>query len=87
MPTELELQIEALQAELVVVRAAVIKAYSGSEYEIASGNSRRRLKRQDIGVLTKRQAELELAIGRLTGCGTRGISHGVVVDGNSPLNT
>lgn len=71
MPT-----LDELQAELTQVNAAYSAALTGQEYEIESGPSRRKLKRQSIDALLKRKAELELAIGRLSGCG-RGITHGV----------
>ena len=60
MPT-----LEELLAELAQVKAAVSAAYTGSEYEIADGQSKRRLKRQDLSVLLKRKNELEIAVGRL----------------------
>ena len=77
MPT----QLETLQAELETVQRAVNAAYSGEEYEISSGGSRRRLKRQSLSVLLARKSELELSISRLSppadGSG-KGIRHGVV---------
>lgn len=82
MPT----QLESLQTELETVTRAVNAAYSGSEYEITSGGTRRRLKRQDLPVLLARKAELELSIARLDANGSRGASFGVVVDSNSCLN-
>jgi hypothetical protein len=83
MPTPLE----TLTAELEAVTKAVNAAYSGAEYEIVSGGTRRRLKRQDLSLLLRRKAELELSIGRLGGTVSGGgISYGVVVDSNSCLN-
>ena len=84
--TRMPTQLETLQAELETVTRAVNKAYSGAEYEISSGGTRRRLRRQELTVLLNRKTELELSISRLTGSGSRGVSHGVVVDGNSNLN-
>lgn len=69
--------IEELQAELLQVTAAINAAYSGQEYEIESGGTRRKLKRQPLPVLTKRKAELETSISRLNGTG--GISYGMPV--------
>lgn len=69
--------IEELQAELAQVSAAINAAYSGQEYEIESGGSRRRLKRQPLAVLTKRKSELEASIARLNGTG--GVSYGMPV--------
>lgn len=54
-----------LQDELTQVKAAVTAAYTGAEYEIQDGQTRRRLKRQDLSVLLKRKAELETSIARL----------------------
>ena len=82
MPTPLE----TLTAELEAVTKAVNAAYSGAEYEIVSGGTRRRLKRQDLSLLLRRKAELELSITRLGGTTSGGISYGVVVDSNSCLN-
>lgn len=76
--------LESLQAELVTVNKAVTAAYSGAEYEIASGTSRRKLKRQDLSVLLARKRQLETAIARLDGSATRGPSVGVVVDTAAP---
>lgn len=75
--------LESLQAELVTVNKAVTAAYGGAEYEIASGSSKRRLKRQDLSVLLARKRQLETAIARLEGSG-RGPSVGVVVDTAAP---
>ena len=41
--------LQQLQSELEKVNAAYLAALGGSEYEIESGHSRRRLKRQNIG--------------------------------------
>ena len=83
MPT----QLETLTAELESVTKAVNAAYSGSEYEIVSGGTRRRLKRQDLSLLLRRKSELELSITRLGGTiSGGGIRHGIVVDSNSCLN-
>lgn len=57
--------LTALQDELTQVQAAVTAAYGGAEYEVQDGNTKRRLKRQDLSVLLKRKAELETAIARL----------------------
>jgi len=76
--------LESLQAELATVNKAVTAAYGGAEYEIASGTSRRKLKRQDLSILLARKRELELAIGRMDGTGSRGPSLGVVVDTAAP---
>ena len=70
-------ELERLQAELVQVRSAITAAYSGSEYEIESGQSRRRLKRQSLDALLKRESQLLISIGRIDGTGSRGIRHGV----------
>jgi len=72
-------QIEKLQAELAQVEAAISAAYSGAEYSIDSGNSRRSLKRQSLDVLLRRKGEIELTISRLDGTGARGVRHGVPV--------
>lgn len=69
-------KLEALETELALVKAAILAAYTGQEYEIESGNSRRKLKRQSLEDLAKRQADLELAIARLDG--SRGVSHGLI---------
>jgi hypothetical protein len=69
MPT-----LEELQAELTKVNAAYEAALGGSEYEIESGDSRRKLKRQSLTALVNRKAELERSIARLSG---NGVSHGV----------
>lgn len=69
--------LEKLQAELVEVEKAVSAAYSGAEYEIQDGATKRRLKRADLTVLLKRKAELELSVGRLSGGGP---SFGMPVD-------
>jgi hypothetical protein len=79
-------QLEELQAELATVTKAVNAAYSGAEFEISSGSTRRRLRRQELPVLLKRKSELELAISRLGGSGSRGPSLGVVIDTAAPLN-
>ncbi len=77
MPT-----LEELLAELALVKAAVSAAYTGSEYEIADGQSKRRLKRQDLSVLLKRKNELETSIGRLdpAALAGRGPSYAMPVD-------
>lgn len=75
-----------LQTELVAVNKAVTAAYGGAEYEIQSGGTRRRLKRQDLTMLLARKRELELSIERLGGGGNRGPSIGVVVDTAEPNN-
>lgn len=69
MPT-----LEDLQSELDKVNAAYEAALSGAEYEIESGDSRRKLKRQSLDSLLRRKAELERSIDRLSG---NGVSHGV----------
>lgn len=74
------IDLASLQTELAAVTKAVNAAYSGAEYEIVSGGTRRRLKRQELSVLLARKNELELAISRLDGTGSRGASVGVVVD-------
>lgn len=77
--------LASLQTELATVTKAVNAAYSGAEFEISSGQTRRRLRRQDLSVLLKRKTELELAISRLDGSGSRGTSLGVVVDSAAPI--
>lgn len=69
MPT-----LEDLLAELAKVNAAYDAALGGAEYEIESGDSRRKLKRQSLDALLRRKAELERSIARLSG---NGVSHGV----------
>lgn len=69
--------IEELSAELAQVQSAISAAYSGTEYEIESGGSRRKLKRQPLPVLLARRSELELSIARLEGSGGRGVRHAV----------
>lgn len=69
MPT-----LDDLQAELAKVNAAYEAALGGAEYEIESGDSRRRLKRQSLDSLVRRKKDLELSIARLSG---GGVSHGV----------
>lgn len=66
-----------LEAELEQVRAAISASYASSEYEIESGQSRRKLKRQSLDALLKREAQLLTSISRLGGDSTRGIRHGV----------
>lgn len=68
---------ETLQAELDRVTAAINAAYTGAEYEVQDGETRRKLKRQPLPLLLQRKAELELAISRLDGTGSRGVSHGM----------
>ena len=76
MPT-----LEELTAELQQVKDAVKAAYGGAEYEIQDGNTKRRLKRQDLSVLLKRKAELELSISRLDPeAGGRGPTYAMPVD-------
>lgn len=70
MPT-----LDELKTELTQVNAAYQAALNGEEYEILSGGTRRRLKRQSLDSLLKRKAELELSIARMEG--SRGVSHGV----------
>jgi len=77
--------LASLQAELETVKKAVTAAYSGAEFEISSGSTRRRLRRQELPVLLARQRELEMSISRLTGEGARGPSLGVVVDTAAPI--
>ena len=72
-------ELERLQEELETVRAAISASYSSSEYEIESGQSRRKLKRQSIEALIKRESQLLISIGRLTGEGSRGVRHGVPI--------
>lgn len=74
------IDLASLQTELAAVTKAVNAAYSGAEYEIVSGGTRRRLKRQDLPILLARKNELELSISRLEGSASRGPSVGVVVD-------
>lgn len=59
--------LEELQAELTQVRAAISAAYSGQEYEIQTGGIQRRLKRQSLDALIKREQELERIIERASG--------------------
>lgn len=66
--------LEDLRAELVKVTEAYNAALSGAEYEIESGGTRRRLKRQSLTALAARKAELEQSIARLSG---GGVNHGV----------
>lgn len=66
-----------LEAELAQVEAAIAAAYSGAEYDIQTGTTRRRLKRQSLDILLRRKGELELAIERLSGNGARGVRHGM----------
>lgn len=80
MPT-----LEQLQAELTQVNESVSAAYGSAEYEVQDGATRRKLRRQDLSLLLKRKAELELSISRMDGTG-RGVSFGMVVDNRSPLN-
>jgi hypothetical protein len=79
--------LASLQTELAAVTKAVNAAYSGAEYEIVSGGTKRRLKRQELPVLLARKNELELAISRLEGSGARGPSVGVVIDTAAPINS
>ncbi len=69
--------IEKLETELALVEAAITAAYSGAEYEVESGKSRRRLKRQSLDSLLKRKAQLELSISRLDPCRVSSVRHGV----------
>lgn len=70
-------ELERLQEELETVRTAISAAYGSSEYEIESGQSRRKLKRQSIDALLRRESQLLISIGRLTGEGSRGIRYGM----------
>jgi hypothetical protein len=70
-------ELQRLETELEQVRASISAAYTSHEYEIESGQSRRRLKRQSLDALLRREAQLVTSIGRLTGDGARGIRHGV----------
>ena len=80
-------QLEQLQAELAQVRSAISAALTGSEMEIQDGQTKRRIKRQDLQVLLRRQSELELGISRLDPtAGSRGPSYAMAVDSNSCLN-
>jgi hypothetical protein len=79
--------LEQLQDELASVQKAVNAAYGAAEYEVQDGNTRRRLKRQDLSVLLKRKAELETSIARLDPQASgRGTSFGMPVDSNSCYN-
>jgi hypothetical protein len=69
--------IAELQAELAEVKTAISAAYGNAEYDIESGNSRRRMKRQSLTVLLSRRSQLELSISRLEGAGGRGVMHAV----------
>lgn len=80
-------QLDQLQAELAQVRSAISAAYTGSEMEIADGQTKRRIKRQDLAVLLRRQSELETSIARLDPtAGGRGPSYAMPVDSTSCLN-
>jgi hypothetical protein len=73
--------LEKLRAELAQVEAAISASYSHAEYEIQDGDTRRKLKRQNLSVLLKRKADLELSIGRLDPCSSqRGPSYAMPVD-------
>lgn len=79
--------LQDLQTELAQVNAAVTASYGSAEYEVQDGNTRRRLKRQDLSVLLKRRAELETSIARLDPQASgRGTSFGMPVDSNSCYN-
>lgn len=69
--------LATLQARLTKIDAAIDAAITGAEYEIRSGSSSRRLRRQDLKTLQAERASLELSIARLTGEGVRGVRHGV----------
>ena len=80
-------QLTDLQDELAKVQAAVNAAYTGAEYEIQDGQTRRRVKRQDLSVLLKRKTELETSIARLDPeASSRGPSFAMPVDSNSCHN-
>lgn len=69
--------LEDLQIELTQVKAAISAAYSGAEYEIESGGSRRKLKRQSLELLLERKSELEMLISVAQGNGRNNVSHGL----------
>ena len=70
-------ELERLETELEQVRAAISAAISGQEYEIETGGTRRRLKRQSLKDLQARESMLLTSIARLDGSGSRGVRHGV----------
>lgn len=53
----------------MLVESAIAAAYGSAEYTVQDGQTRRQLRRQELPVLLKRKAELELSISRLTGGG------------------
>lgn len=59
--------LEELQAELAQLKTAISAAYTGAEYEISDGQTKRRLKRADLKLLLARKAELDTAVERLGG--------------------
>lgn len=69
--------LDQLQTELATVRTAIQAAYSGTEYEITTGQTQRRLKRQPLDVLLAREKELIRAITAITGQGSGRVFHGV----------
>lgn len=76
MLTPEEILAEKL-AELAQVKAAIAAAYSGAEYTIQDGQTRRHVRRQDLKTLLARRSELETEITRTQG---GGVSFGMPVD-------
>lgn len=67
-------ELERLQAELAQVRTAISAAYGAAEYTIQSGQTARRVRRQELPSLIAREKELERSINRIsaTESGTAG---------------
>jgi hypothetical protein len=61
------IDLDTAQAHLDAWLAAELKVASGQEYEIDTGNGRRRLKRADLGQIREQIKYWRAEVGRLSG--------------------